>query len=169
MFIVSCATFAADVVLSVKEALHLAEVNSPRLSASRFRELASKKSVDIAKANYYPILTAQATDDTGFKGSARWLQVEGLMGSPFRSGFSAGLVAKQIVWDFGRTYYAVEASKHEVAFRKQDLRVTDYQVKQLTLQTFYECSMFKTQRKRFLILRIEHVINNDPQYPLALY
>jgi outer membrane protein len=132
--------------MTLDEVLRLAENNSPRLSASRFRELVADKSVDIARANYLPTLRAEAIDDTGFSGSAGLLGIGGLMGSPYRSGYGAGLVAQQTVWDFGRTYYDVEASKREVELSKQNTKVTLYQIKQLALQTFYECAFFKTQR-----------------------
>ncbi len=35
------------------------------------------------------------------------------MGSPYRSGYGAGFVAQQTIYDFGRTYYDVEASNYE--------------------------------------------------------
>lgn len=133
-------------VITLYEVLKLTETNSPRMSASRFRELVAAKSVDIAKANYYPSLSAQAIDDTGFSGSANYLEIGGLMGSPYRSGYGAGLIAQQTIWDFGRTYYDVEASKHEVELSKQNTRITLYQIKQLALQTYYECAFYKTER-----------------------
>lgn len=144
--------------ISIEEVLHLAEINSPKLSASKFRELVAKKSVDIAKANYYPTLSAEAIDDTGFSGSAGLLEVGGLMGSPYRSGYGAGLVAQQTIYDFGRTYYDVEASRHEVELSQQDTRVTLYQIKQLALQTFYECAFYRTERDIWTRLSYESAI-----------
>jgi outer membrane protein TolC len=132
--------------ISIDEVLRLTEINSPRLTASKYREIVAKKSVDIAKSNYFPTLSAEAIDDTGFAGSAGLLGVSGLMGSPFRSGYGAGLVGQQLIYDFGRTYYDVEASRHEVELSKQDTRVTLYQIKQLALQTYYECAFFRTER-----------------------
>ena len=131
-------------ILSIDEVLHLTEINSPKLSASKLREIVASKSVDIAKANYLPTLNVEVIDDTGFSGSAGLLGVGGLMGSPYRSGYGAGFVAQQIIYDFGRTYYDVEASQHEVEFSKQNTRVTLYQIKQLALQTYYECSFYRT-------------------------
>ena len=131
--------------ISIDEVLRLAEMNSPKLSASKLREMVASKSVDIAKANYFPTLNAEAIDDTGFSGSsAGLLGVGGLMGSPYRSGYGAGLVAQQIIYDFGRTSYDVEASQHEVELSKQNTRVTLYQIKQLALQTYYECAFYRT-------------------------
>jgi len=132
--------------ISIDEVMRLAEINSPRLSAAKFHEIAAKKSIDIAKSSYYPRLSLEAIDSTGFAGSSAGIDVTGLMGSPYRSGYGAGLVAQETIYDFGRTYYDVEASKSEAAFSKQDTRVKIYEVKQLALQTFYDCAFFRTQR-----------------------
>ncbi len=151
--------------ISIDEVLRLTEMNSPRLSASKMREIIASKSVDVAKANYYPTLSAEAIDDTGFAGSNGLLGVGGLMSSPYRSGYGAGLVAQQIIYDFGRTYYDVEASRHEVELSKQDTRVTLYQIKQLALQTYYECAFFRTERDIWGRLSHESgVITNEVQH-----
>jgi outer membrane protein len=131
--------------ISIDKVMQFAELNSPKLSAERFHEIAAKKSIDIAKANYFPTVNFEAIDSTGFPGSSGLAGVSGLMGSPYRSGIGAGLIAQQTIYDFGRTYYDVEASKFESEFSKQNTRVTLYQIKQLALQTFYECAFFRTQ------------------------
>ncbi|MBS0359038.1 MAG: TolC family protein [Proteobacteria bacterium] len=125
--------------------MQLAEKNSPKLAAARFHEVAAKKSIDIAKANYYPNVRVEAIDSGGFPGSSALTEVNGLMDSPFRSNFSAGVVAQQTVWDFGRTIHDVKATKHEAEYAYHDTRVSTYEVKQLALKTFYECTYFKTQ------------------------
>ena len=56
------------------------------------------------------------------------------------------LSAEQTIWDFGRINIGVEVSKHEAELSKQDTRITLYQVKQLTLEIYYECTYFRTQR-----------------------
>lgn len=151
-------------LLSIDEVMRLAEINSPRLSADRFREIASKKSIDIARSNYYPTLSLEAIDSTGFPGSSAGTDVTGLIGSPYRSGYGAGLVAQQTIYDFGRTYYDVEASKNEAEFSKQNTRVTTYEVKQLALQTFYDCAFFRTQRDTWGHLSKESgIITNEAQ------
>lgn len=132
--------------ISVDYAMHLAEKNSPLLSAAQFREIAARKSIDIARAAYFPTLNAEAIDSTGFPGSCNALGIEGLMGSPFRKGVAGGIVAEQTIYDFGRTFYNVEAAKHEAESTHQNTKVTLYQVKQLTLQIYYECAKFRTLR-----------------------
>ncbi len=150
--------------MSIDEVMHLAEINSPKLSAARFHEIAAKKSIDIAKSNYFPKVSAEVIDSTGFPGSSTETNITGLMGSPYRSGYGAGLVAEQIIYDFGRTYYDVEASKHEAEFSRQDTRVTTYQVKQLALRTFYDCTFFRTQRDTWKHLNHESgIITREAQ------
>jgi outer membrane protein len=144
--------------LSLDEAMHLAEINSPSLSAAEFNEIAAKKSIDIARAAYYPTINAEAIDSVGFPGSSNVLGIEGLMGSPFRKGVAGGIVAQQIIWDFGRTFYSVETAKHEAESTHQNTRVTVYQVKQFTLQLYYECSKFRTLRDDWSNLSKESAI-----------
>jgi outer membrane protein TolC len=132
--------------MSIDQVMRLAELNSPKLSASRFREIAAERSVDVARSNYFPTVNAEAIDSTGFPASSAGVGVTGLMGSPYRSGYSVGLVAEQTIYDFGRTYYDVEASKNATEYSKQNTRVNIYEVKQLALQAFYDCAFYKTQR-----------------------
>ncbi len=160
----SSAWASGTIVLTIDEAMRLAELNSPRLSAAKFHELAANKSVDIAKSNYFPTLNFEAIDSTGFPASSSGTNVGGIMGSPYRSGFAAGFVAEQTIYDFGRTYYGVEASKSEVERSKQDTRVTTYEVKKLALQAFYECAYYRTQKDVWRDLSQESaVITNQAQ------
>jgi outer membrane protein TolC len=152
-------------ILSIDEVLHFAEINSPQLSAAKFQEIAADKSIDIARANYFPTLSFGALDSIGFSGSSAATDVIGLMGSPYRKGLAAGLVTQQIIYDFGRTYYDVEASRQEALLTKENTRVTVYQVKQLALQAFYACAFFKTQRDKWGYLAHESsIITKEAQH-----
>lgn len=130
--------------ISLDYAMCMAEKNSSSLSAAKFYEIAARKSIDVAKAAYYPTLNAEAIDSVGFTGSCNALGIEGLMGSPFRKGAAGGVVAEQIIYDFGRTFYNVEIAKRQAESSHQNTRVTAYQIKQLTLQIYYECAKFRT-------------------------
>lgn len=132
--------------LSLQEVLQRTEKNSYSISASQLREIAAMKNVDVAQSGYYPTLDAEAIDSAGFPGSSSATDVIGLMGSPYRSGVGGGVVAQQTLLDFGRTAHKVEASKYEAQFSREDTKVTDYKVKLLALQVFYECSESRTQR-----------------------
>lgn len=144
--ILSTEAYGDEPPIAIDDVLRITATNSPKLSASRFREIVAKKSIDIAKANYWPSLTAEAIDDTGFQGSMKLLEIGGLMGSPYRSGYGAGLILQQIIWDFGRTSYNVEATRHAYEVSKQDTRIRLYQIELFALQTYYECTYFRTER-----------------------
>lgn len=131
--------------LTIQQVVMLAQKNSPQISASEYDNLAANQSINYAKANYYPTLNFEAIDSTGFPGSSSGTDVEGLMGSPYRQGWGYGLVAQQTLWDFGRTAYNVRAARYQAQYSEDTTKVTSDQIKQLALQTYYECSFDKTQ------------------------
>lgn len=132
-----------NTVSEINELLQLAEDNSFAISAAQYHELAAKRGIIIAKSGYFPTLNFEAIDTKGFPGSSGWIGVEGLMGSPFRKGFSEGLVAKQTIYDFGRTRFDVKKSKYEVEYAKQNTKVTAYEIKLLALMAYYDCVQYQ--------------------------
>ncbi len=130
--------------VSIEEILSLAEQNSYAIAASHYQELAAKKGIIIAKAGYFPVLNFEAIDSWGFPGSSSWTGVEGLMGSPFRKDLAGGLVAKQIVYDFGRTNFNVKKSQYQTDLAKQNTKITAYEAKLLALITYYDCAQYHT-------------------------
>lgn len=134
-------------VISVDEILKLAEQNSYAISASQYQALAAKKGIIIAKAGYFPIVNFEAIDTKGFPGSNNWLDVDGLMGSPFRKNLSAGVVAKQIIYDFGRTKYDVKRSQYQADLAEKNTQITAYEAKILALLLYYDCAQFRTLEK----------------------
>lgn len=157
-FLIASEKLFADISyhpISLTTVLQLAEKNSRLLSAANFREIAAAKSINVAQANYFPTLNAEAIDSAGFPGSSGLTDVGGVMGSPYRKGAAAGLVAQQTVFDFGRTAADVETAKYESEYSQQNTKVTQYQVKQLALQTFYTCASFRTQRDTWTQLAAE--------------
>ena len=105
--------------MTTDELLHLAEKNSQSIIEAQAKVFVRQKEIDIAKAPYYPILNMEALDSAGFPGSSEWLDIEGLVGSPFCKGPTAGLVAKQLIYDFGRTAADVRASQSQVKVARQ--------------------------------------------------
>ena len=88
--------------------MRLAEKNSPKLSASRFYEIAANKSINIARANYYPTLNLEAIDSTGFPGSSGLTEVGGLMDHLIVPAELSGLLRNKL---FGILVEHVMASK----------------------------------------------------------
>lgn len=146
--------------MSTEELLRLAAKNSQSITQAQLKVLVTKKDIDVAKAPYFPILNAEAMDSAGFPGSSAWIGEEGLIGSPFRSGIAGGVVAKQLVLDFGRTAADVRAAHAQVAVSQQSTHVTAYEVKVLALQVFYQCAKFKKQRDIWARLAKESAIIN---------
>ncbi len=138
--------------LTIQQALLLAEKNSPQISANEYENLAANQAINVAKANYYPTLNFEGIESTGFPGSSDGTDVQGLMASPYRQGWGYGLVAQQTIWDFGRTAYNVEAAQYQAQLTAESTKVTRDEIKQLALQTFYECSFDKTQINTWTIL-----------------
>ena len=133
--------------LSLDESLKTAEQNSPRLKAARLEERAAHESVGVARSAYYPSVAAEAIDSWGFPGSSSHLGIGGLMGSPYRSGAAAGLVARETLFDFGRTSADIKAAGYAERARREDLEVDRYAVDRDVLETFYDCSRFRSERE----------------------
>ena len=133
--------------LTLAETLNTAEQNSPRLKASRLKEQAAHEGVGVAQSAYYPTVAAAAIDSWGFPGSSGALGIGGLMGSPYRSGAALGLVAQDTLYDFGRTYSSVKAAKYAEKAQHEAIEVERYSVDEDVLQTFYECSRFRSEHE----------------------
>lgn len=133
-------------ILTTDELLRLSKKNSQSISQAQLEVLVRQKEIDVAKARYYPILRAEAIDSAGFPGSSAWLGIEGLVGSPYRSGPTAGVVTKQLIYDFGRTAAAVKTAQSQVNVAKQSTRVTTYEVQLFALQAYYQCATYKKKR-----------------------
>ncbi|MFI4936963.1 MAG: TolC family protein [Candidatus Berkiellales bacterium] len=129
--------------ITVQEILTLAEKNSYAINTAEYQELVAKKNIIIAKAGYFPIVNLEAIDSTGFPGSNNWLEITGLMGSPFRKELAGGVVAKQTIYDFGRTKYDVKKARAEVHYAEQNTKITAYEVKLLALLTYYDCAQYR--------------------------
>ncbi|CAM2939194.1 type I secretion outer membrane protein, TolC family [Legionella steigerwaltii] len=134
-------------ILTTEELLRLAERNSQSITQAQLDVIVKQKEIDVAKARYFPVLRAEALDSAGFPGSSAWLGTEGLVGSPYRSGPTAGVVTKQLIYDFGRTAAAVKAARSQVDVAKQSTRVTAYQVQLFALQAYYQCATYKKKQE----------------------
>jgi outer membrane protein TolC len=154
--------------LTLRQALDQAQSYSPDLKASGARESQAKSSVGIAESKYYPQIEAQAVDSSGFPGSSSYLDTGGLLGSPFRSGFGAGVVFTETLYDFGRTSNQVESLEHQAESRKQDTELTRYRVNQETIEAFFNCSLNRSQKETWKQLEhsadvVEHEVNQFVQ------
>ena len=131
--------------LALGEVLRLAKKVDHEISAAQMHEAAVESNISIARSGYLPTVDLDAIYSTGFPGSSGWLGIGGLVGSPYRSGPAFGLVAKETLWDFGRTSNAVEVAKHEAQASKNSTRVISYQVDQDASRLYFECVKYRSQ------------------------
>lgn len=133
--------------LTLAEVLSRAERNSPRLKAARLEEKAAHEGVGAAQSAYSPSIAAEGIDSWGFPGSSGALGVGGLMGSSYRSGAAAGLLATDTLFDFGRTYFNVKTAEQLEELQRVGFQVDRYGVDLDALRTFYACSRFRSEHE----------------------
>ncbi len=140
-----------------------AEVN-PEVASSRMKGVASEHRIEMARSNYYPNVTLEAVDSTGFPGSVGTLGIGGMIASPYRSGAAAGVVANVPIWDFGRTSNSVSAAEYESRSQKEETKYTRYRIYQTANQLFYECALYRNLQESWTQLAqgaqlVRNVIN----------
>jgi outer membrane protein TolC len=133
--------------LSIQDALEKADNYSPDVKAALSREAEAKDKIGISKSSYLPNVSVEAIDSTGFPGSTSALGLTGLPGSPFRSGFSAGAVLTQNLFDFGRTYYGVQAAEYDAKSEQHSTQINRYQVEETLIATFMDCTLNRAQEE----------------------
>ncbi|HXT01843.1 MAG TPA: TolC family protein [Elusimicrobiota bacterium] len=152
LFAVAASCIAAPNVraaheLTLAEVMGQAEQNSPRLKAARLQEKAAHEGVGAAEAAYSPSIAAEGLDSWGFPGSSGALGIGGLMGSSYRSGAAAGLLATDTLFDFGRTYFNVKTAEQLEELQRVGFQVDRYAVDLDVLRTFYACSRFRSEHE----------------------
>jgi outer membrane protein len=133
--------------LTLEETLRLAEGNNPATQVARERENAAESAVGIAKSGYYPSLTFEALETTGFPASSNPMGIGGIMGSPYRSGWAYGLVAQATLWDFGRTSGAVSSARHDQLAAAEATRVQAAEIDQQTAAAYFDCVRFGSEQE----------------------
>ena len=137
---------ATAVDLTVPQALRQAEQASPELKAALDREQQARDTVGIRQSFYYPTVAFEAIDSVGFPGSSGALGIGGLVGSPYRSGPAAGLVANLSLFDRNR-HYSVQAGQQELKAVQEQTAVARFQLDQEALQIFFEAARFRGQEE----------------------
>ncbi len=135
--------------LNLTEILRMAEKNDHRVAAGEMGEVAATKAVDVARAGYYPKVSFEAIDSTGFPGSTGVLGVGGVMGSSYRKGPAAGLVAEVSLWDFGRTSHAVGASVHDAHAVAEESRVVRMDSDLEASRLYFACVRDRSQSENW--------------------
>ena len=141
--------------LSLQDVIQMSNQVNPSLKAAASHVEAAKKSIDIAKSAYYPTLDLEAIDSTGFSGSTSALGIGGLMGSPFRSGGSIGLVSKWTIWDFGRTRATTEVAHQAMAVAEERGGISKQKLQMMGVRVFYACARDRTKMEAWYFLETE--------------
>src|SRR6184192_833004 len=95
--------------LTLQEAVQTALKQHPVLQSSEFAVQSADARVKQAQSSYYPQVGGSAVQTNGsLRANALFLPSGSLIESN-RSDFSVGVVAKQLVYDFGQTKYRVES------------------------------------------------------------
>ena len=101
--------------LTLQEAVQTALKQHPVLQSSEFAVQSADARVKQAQSSYYPQVGGSAVQTNGsLRANALFLPSGSLIESN-RSDFSVGVVAKQLVYDFGQTKYRVESQRSDRA------------------------------------------------------
>lgn len=139
VFFASSRLFGAE--LSLKDAIRIAIKNHPQTSADKFREESSEKDITRKRSAYYPQLYAEALETSGFPGSSgSSLGIGGLMGSPYRSGPTVGVLLEQDIFDFGRTSASVSVAEKGANLSKAESKVNSLQIGIQTSKIYATCA-----------------------------
>ena len=126
-------------VLTLREALDLSQKYNPDVKAAGARESQAEGQKRVEQSTYFPHLSLEALDSTGFPGSTGALGIQGLMGSPFRSGLGAGAALTQDLFDFGRTQASVRAAEYVLKERNQQIDIERFRTNQEVISAFFSC------------------------------
>jgi outer membrane protein TolC len=149
LFAAAAANAFADGEPSLAEAMRAAELNSPRLKAASLRSEAAREGVGAAQAAYLPSISADGVDSWGFPGSSGYMGLGGMVGSPYRSGAAADLVARDTLYDFGRTQAEVKTAEQSESLVREGAAADRYAVDLDLLGTYYECSRFRSEHENW--------------------
>jgi len=130
------AAWAQTPVLSLAQAQQTALQNHPRIASAAFEAQASGFAVREARSAYYPTLSGNITGVGTEHGSV--LSAGAVTTSSIYSRGATGLVANQLLTDFGRTGSLVETAKLRSASRNEDVNNTRAQVLVEVQQAYYQ-------------------------------
>ena len=152
--------------ISMNDFLEQAWNQSPMAKGERFKNEETDELERSAKGKYFPHLSLEAIDTKGFAASSSTLHVGGLMGSAYRSGWAAGVIVDQTVYDFGRISSVLEGVKAEKGL--QEARLASEKVKFLSLlgRLYLSCARARTVQNQNtrLMSWLEMILKESSQF-----
>lgn len=103
--------FAAPQTLQLEQLLKDSDQGSPTLEMARSHLTESQQAVEQSKSGNLPDISLAAIAAEGDPGSMSFLGFDQNLSSKNRSGYGAGLVVKETLYDFGRTSNQIGASE----------------------------------------------------------
>jgi outer membrane protein len=134
---IACAAASAQTpaTITLAEAQQVALRNHPRIAAAQLSVQAGESAVKEARAALYPTLTANATGVGSEHNST--LSAGAVTTSSIYNRVATGLVANQLITDFGRRASLESSAKLRVASQNQDLVSTRAQVLAQVQEAYY--------------------------------
>jgi outer membrane protein len=146
IFLLFLPTLSFAEEISLVDFLKIVWENGPVRHGEALQDSASEDLVRSAKGKYLPHVSLDAIDTTGFPASNSELQVDGLMGSPFRSGLAGGVVVEQTLYDFGRIQSAVARARVDKSTRRAQLAADKFQFLTSVGQIYLACAQVRSMR-----------------------
>jgi outer membrane protein len=134
--VISTAVSAQTPVLSLAQAQETALRNHPQIASATFEAQASASVIREARSAYYPSLSGNVTGVGTQHGAV--LSAGAVTTSSLYSRGATGIVANQLVTDFGRTGSLVETARLRSAARNEDVNNTRAQVLAEVQQAYYQ-------------------------------
>lgn len=127
--------------MSLKDAIALTIVNNPQVKQGEASKMASSASVEKAKSNYYPQISAIANytriDPTGYVPFPAAQGVENFSFIP-NDNYNFNLTLQMTVYDFGRTHTGVQIAENGKELAENNLILTKQELAFATIQTYYQ-------------------------------
>lgn len=136
---------ASDEPIGEKEMIEILGKVDPEIAAAKFRKTEAEGREKQAKSTYYPAVELQVLEPIpgSFPGSLGHSRVDGVMVSPYHTGFSAGFAATYSLFDFGRTGNRVKQAEQEKLTAELDARIARIEVIERGLNIFYTTLKFR--------------------------
>jgi outer membrane protein TolC len=135
-------------VLSLGDALRLAEKTSPDLQAQLERETQAQAETGVLTAYYFPTLDLAGVDSTGFPGSGSPTPYGfgGIINSPYRSGLAGDVVGTWTLFDASKGY-GLTASRYREMSTREQTRVVRLEVDQTALKLYFDACRYQGLEK----------------------
>ncbi len=164
-------------VLTLQEAMEKALNQNPKVIIANAKKEEAQADVQVAQSPFWPRLNLSVMDSFGLGGSSSAIGITGMVNSPYRKGYGAGLDSSWLIYDFGQTGYKVKAAKEEAAAQEEDFLQSLAEMKLAVVRGYVGCVFFtelnrefqeRENRQAVLIQEIEKYVKSGLNSPLEL-